>query len=164
MPPSPLRRVPHKASFADMKQPLPLCFALCSLVSLAACSQPAPPTDNAAMAAVGDGTPLVTRSVRIGSEGPTIAACPSISRVKDGGTQVYWAPGETRALKAKLAGAAQVALCEATADDAWFGVVFAAPGGDMDNCGISRAVADAREYQGPCRWGWIKGGTVRLGA
>ena len=23
---------------------------------------------------------------------------------------------------------------------------------------------NAREYQGPCRWGWIRGGTVRLGA
>lgn len=147
-----------------MKQTLALILALSMSLALTACSQPAPPPDNGVLASLGDGSPLATQPVRIGSEGPTIPACPSISRVKDGGTDVFWAPGETRAVKAKLAGSARVALCEATSDDAWFGVVFVAADGDLDNCGITRAVADAREYQGPCRWGWIRGGTVRLGA
>ena len=53
---------------------------------------------------------------------------------------------------------------QATDDDAWFGIVFAAPGTDEDMCGVGRSVSSAREYQGPCRWGWIRGGTVRLGA
>lgn len=100
----------------------------------------------------------------IGTEGPSLPACASNSRVKDGGTDVYWAPGEKRAVKARLAGGARVSLCEATDDDAWFGVVFVAPGTDPDMCGIGRSVPNAREYQGPCRWGWIEGGTVRLGA
>ena len=30
----------------------------------------------------------------------------------------------------------------------------------MVPCGVGRSVQSAREYQGPCRWGWIKGGTV----
>ncbi len=147
-----------------MKHRLPLLVIMpLSLASLAACSQPAPPPDNAALA-VTDLTPLASQPVRIGSEGITLEACPSVSRVKDGGTNVYWAPGETRAIKAKLAGGARVALCEATDDDAWFGVVFPAPGLDMDRCRVNKAVGSVREYQGPCRWGWIKGGTVRLGA
>jgi hypothetical protein len=83
---------------------------------------------------------------------PIMTACSSISRVKDGGTDVYWAPGETRAVKAKLAGGAKVSLCEAADNDAWFGVVFAAPGTDQDMCGVGKSVPNAREYQGPCRW------------
>ena len=103
-------------------------------------------------------------AVMIGTEGPSLPACASTSRVKAGGTDVYWAPGETRAVKAKLAGAMKVSVCEATDDDAWFGIVFAGPGIDEDMCGVGRSVANAREYQGPCRWGWIRGGTVQLGA
>mgnify|MGYP006210037931 CR=1 FL=1 len=109
------------------------------------------------------GEPLATRAVMIGTEGPSLPASASTSRVKAGGTDVYWAPGETRAVKAKLAGGTSVSLCEATDDDAWFGIVFAAPGGDPAYCDVTRPVRSAREYQGPCRWGWIKGGTVQLG-
>lgn len=147
-----------------MKQSLSLVAILASSFTLWGCSQPVPPAPNAVIQSVQDGEPLATRAVRIGSEGPKISACPSISRVQDGGTDLFWAPGETRAVKARLAAGARVALCEASDDDAWFGVIFAPPGGNMDLCGINRAVADAREYQGPCRWGWIRGGTVRLGA
>ena len=145
------------ASFGRMKHSLPMLLAL----SLAACSQPAPPADNAPAVA---GEPLATRAVMIGTEGPSLPACASTSRVKAGGTDVYWAPGETRAIKAKLAGGTKVSVCEATDDDAWFGVVFAPADFDPDLCGVGKPVANAREYQGPCRWGWIKGGTVLLGA
>ena len=136
---------------------LPLLLAL----SVAACSQPAPPPDNAPAVA---GEPLASRPVKTGTEGPELPACASTSRVKAGGTDVYWAPGETRAIKAKLAANMPVSLCEATDDDAWFGVVFPGPGGDPAFCDITRPVRAPREYQGPCRWGWIKGGTVQLGA
>ncbi|APW71629.1 hypothetical protein C3E99_18485 [Sphingopyxis sp. MG] len=129
---------------------------------LAGCSKPAPPPADNAPAVAGD--PIASRPVMVGTEGPSLPACSSVSRVKDGGTDVYWAPGETRAVKAKLAGGAPVSLCEATDDDAWFGVVFIAPGTDKDMCGVGKPVPAAREYQGPCRWGWIRGGTMRLGA
>ncbi|MCW5646299.1 MAG: hypothetical protein KIT23_03555 [Sphingopyxis sp.] len=143
-----------------MKQRSTFPLAALLTLALAACSQPAPPPENAPEVS---GEPLATRAVMIGTEGPSLPACSSISRVKAGGTDVFWAPGETRAIKAKLAGGARLSLCEATDDDAWFGVVFAAPGTDPDMCGVGRSVANAREYQGPCRWGWIRGGTVELG-
>ncbi len=148
------------ASFVGMKHASAFSLAALVAASLAACSQPAPPADNAPE--IG-GEPLATRAVMIGTEGPSLPACSSISRVKDGGTDVYWAPDETRAVKAKLAGGARVSLCEAAENDAWFGVVFAAPGTDPDMCGVGKSVPNAREYQGPCRWGWIRGGTVQLG-
>jgi len=160
-----LRRRAAAASFGGMTtlfalRPTCALFSL-SALALAGCSQPAPPPDNAKLAG---GAPIATRAVMIGTEGPTLPACSSISRVKDGGTDVYWAPGETRVAKARLAGGTPVSLCEAADDDAWFGIVFAAPGTDKDMCGVGKSVANAREYQGPCRWGWIRGGTVRLGA
>ena len=137
-------------------------FAAAPALFVAACSEAPPPPDNAAL---DDGGPAIaSRPVNVGSEGASLPACPSVSRVIEAGTEVYWAPGETRVVKARLAGGARVALCEATNDDRWFGVVFPAPGGDMDLCQVGRPVRDAREYQGPCRWGWIRGGTVRLGS
>lgn len=135
-------------------------LALVMTLSLAACSEAPPPPENIG---TDDGGPAIAaRAVMVGTEGPSLPACPSVSRVIDGGTDVYWAPGETRAVKAKLPGSARVALCQATDDDQWFGIIFPAAGGDIDLCQVGRSVADAREYQGPCRWGWIKGGTVRL--
>ena len=144
-----------------MKHSLPTPLAAALIASLAACSQPAPPADNAPVVA---GEPLASRAVKIGTEGPTLPACASTSRVKAGGTDIFWAPGETRAVKAKIGGGAKVWVCEATDDDAWFGVVFAGPRIDEDLGGVGRSVKSAREYQGPCRWGWIRGGTVQLGA
>jgi hypothetical protein len=132
------------------------------LFGVAACSEAPPPKDNAALN--DGGAAIATRPINIGTEGPSLPACPSVSRVIAAGTDVYWAPDETRVTKARLAGDVRVALCEATDDDRWFGVVFPAPGGDMDLCGVGRPVRTAREYQGPCRWGWIRGGTVRLGS
>ncbi|MFN7028288.1 MAG: hypothetical protein ACK4PC_02875 [Sphingopyxis sp.] len=143
-----------------MKQRTSLPLAALLTLALGACSQPAPPAENAPAVA---GEPLAVRAVMIGTEGPSLPACSSISRVKSGGTDVFWAPGETRAVKAKLAGGTNVSLCEAADNDAWFGIVFAAPGTDPDMCGVGKSVANAREYQGPCRWGWIRGGTVQLG-
>ncbi|MGL3822057.1 hypothetical protein [Sphingopyxis sp. R3-92] len=145
-----------RSPFARLALPSATLLAL----ALAGCSEAAPPIDNAPVVA---GEPLATRAVMIGTEGPSLPACSSISRVKPGGTDVYWAPGETRAVKAKLAGGEKVSLCEAAENDAWFGVVFTAPGTDPDMCGIGKSVPNAREYQGPCRWGWIRGGTVQLG-
>src|SRR3546814_17635268 len=48
-------------------------------LALAGCSQPAPPADNAKLAS---GEPLATRAVMIGTEGPSLPACSSISRVR----------------------------------------------------------------------------------
>ena len=137
-------------------------LALALLFTLAACSDAPPPRANGG--ADDGGAAIASRTVVVGSEGASLAACPSVSRVIDGGTDVYWAPDELRAIKAKLPAGARVALCQATDDDRWFGVVFPAIGGDIDLCQIGKSVASPREYQGPCRWGWIKGGTVRLGS
>lgn len=136
-------------------------FAVGTLALLTACSSAVPPEDNAPAV---DGEALATRPVLVGTEGPSLPACSSVSKVKEGGTDVYWAPNETRAVKAKLAAGAPISVCEAAEDDQWFGVVFPAPRTEPEMCGVSRSVASQQEYQGPCRWGWIKAGSVRLGS
>lgn len=138
--------------------------SLCSIAALSlvsACSTPAPPEDNAPAVS---GAALTVRPVQVGTEGPSLPACSSVSKVKEGGTDVYWAPNETRAVKAKLAAGSPISVCEAAENDEWFGVVFAAPRTEPEMCGVTRSVASQQEYQGPCRWGWIKAGSVRLGS
>src|SRR3546814_11972083 len=67
------------ASFTSMKHRIAPLLAALLLTALAACSQPAPPVDNAPEVA---GEPIATRAVMIGTEGPSLPACSSISRVK----------------------------------------------------------------------------------
>lgn len=144
----------------------PLPAGALALALLAGCSSAKPPADNGlTWQTKGAGGALASRPVKVGSEGPELPACPSISKVKAPGTTVYWAPDETRVGKATLPAGLPVALCEATPDDRWFGIIFPGPGadGDMATCGVARTVPDPTEYQGPCRSGWIRGGTLTLG-
>ena len=45
-------------------------------------------------------------------------------------------------------------MCEA--DGTWTGIVFPAFGQALDECYTATPVSSAREYQGPCRWGWVE--------
>ena len=45
----------------------------------------------------------------------------------------------------------------------WTGVVFPAPGQEPDDCLVTRHLRTARDYQGPCRWGWVRNGDVVAG-
>ena len=137
-----------------------MTMAATALFSLAACSNPPAAQDNAPAVS---GEPLAVRPVLVGTEGPSLPACSSLSKVKDGGTDIYWAPNETRAAKASLPAGASVSVCEAAENDQWFGIVFAAPRTEPEMCGVTRSVASQQEYQGPCRSGWIRAGSVRIG-
>src|SRR3546814_10765771 len=71
-----LRRDAAAASFRGVKQGLAPPLAALLTLSLDACSQPAPPADNAPALA---GDPSATRAVMIGTEGPSLPACSSRS-------------------------------------------------------------------------------------
>ncbi len=130
---------------------------LTAALLLGGCGAPPLPADNGAL---GDGPAIAARPVMIGTEGQSLAACASTTRIRDAGTDAYWSPDDLRVVKARLAGSTRVAVCEAAVGDTWFGVVFAPPGGDLGDCQVGKPVRDAREYQGPCRSGWIRGGNV----
>ncbi len=140
-----------------MNRPFPSALAAILLpLALTACSQPDAAQRDAANVAFdgmrgADGTlqPVPTRAVRIGLGGPRTPACRTTTI--NAATPVYWSP-EGGPVKAQVSG--EVAACDTA--DGFTGIVFAAPGQNFDACNIARPLRNAREYQGPCRWGWAR--------
>ena len=52
-------------------------------------------------------------------------------------------------------------LCDSSPDHQWQGVVYAAPGKDMD-CGVGTPIARKRPYRGPCTSGWVSSRFLEL--
>lgn len=129
-----------------------LAFALPALM-LAACGKP----DQAALAK-GDAAfkgqtvdgqlqPVVSRVVMVGGDAPN-GGCTTATT--ETALTVHWSASEGPA-KAELTG--DYLICEQA--EGWTGVVFPAFGQAVDECALTRRIP-RREYQGPCRWGWIQ--------
>ena len=131
-----------------------LAIALPALL-LAACGQP----DQAALSKADEAfkgqtvngrlQPVVSRVVMVGGDaqrgGCTVATTETM-------IPVHWST-TIGPVKAELTG--DYLVCEPT--DGWTGIVFPAFGQAVDECALTRRIP-RREYQGPCRWGWIEGG------
>lgn len=118
------------------------------------------------------------KPVRIGEGGPGFDAC--IAR----GTVVNVAPGDRVALRAAPLNAAaplesvsagtRLYVCTRSIDQRWLGVVILPPSpvaeasdsGAVkgDPCGVDTAVDSPRNYDGPCKSGWIPSALVRMHA
>ncbi len=142
-----------------MKQPAPLLvLALVFALPLAACGKP----DEAALAK-GDAAfkgqmvdgqlqAVASRPVMVGGDGDNADACASLAMPASGKLTVRWSASADGPPKAEVEGT--VARCET--DGAWTGIVFPAFGQEIDECYVSNSVSSPREYQGPCRWGWVE--------
>ena len=95
--------------------------------------------------------PIAARAVRIGLEGRNQPACAPLTTM-NGAPEVRWSNSAEGPVKTRVSG--DVAACETDGD--WTGIVFPAAGQDMDECAVGRTVNSPREYQGPCRWGWVE--------
>lgn len=115
------------------------------------------------------------RPVQIGFDGRRFAACASFGRVTNLG-----AGGEaTLTVRAAPAGSAEeidhiapgtgLAMCQKVGG--WIGIVYppavpAAEEGEeaeeLLDCGTGSPVPDARNYDGPCRSGWVREEYIRL--
>ncbi len=124
---------------------------------LTACSKP----DEAALAegdaafkgqmVDGELRAVAARAVMIGEGGPRTPACTGRATIAQGTPRtVHWSSTVGPA-KAEVIG--EVWRCET--DGAWTGIVFPAFGQDSDECRAEERLASPREYQGPCRWGWV---------
>lgn len=133
-------------------------LSLAAALTLSACSEGASPadleaSDTALKGVATDGAlaPVATRTVRVGLNGKDKAACGTPVALA-APVDVRWTNSAAGPAKARISG--DVAACEIDGD--WSGVVFPAVGQEMDDCAVAVAVRDEREYQGPCRWGWVE--------
>ncbi len=138
----------------------PALVALLATAALAtqACSKPneaeLAATDKALQGQVVDGqlAAVATRVVMVGGDGPRAPACATTLRPRDSAANAHWSPNRASPVKAGITG--EVASCER--EGGWVGVVFPAHGQDLADCLVATPVRSPREYQGPCRWGWVE--------
>lgn len=113
------------------------------------------------------------RPVRIGEGGPRFDACQSVGKVADlrsAELSVRIAPFDSAKEKDNLPEGQVVNICARSHDQQWLGIVYdnsaatAAEGvaaGPLD-CGVSSPVRSKRNYDGPCKSGWVESTFVKL--
>ncbi len=108
------------------------------------------------------------RPVRIGELGPNFAACNTVAATRDRGAgaeaalTVRTAPFEAARGTDRLPAGATFFVCSRSLDQKWFGIVYETGGAAAENCGVSRPVPTRRDYDGPCRSGWVSSTLVKL--
>jgi hypothetical protein len=108
------------------------------------------------------------RPVRIGELGPNFAACNTVATTRDrapgGGAAltVRTAPFEAARGTDRLPAGATFFVCSRSLDQKWFGIVYETGGAAAESCGVSRPVPARRDYDGPCRSGWVSSTLVKL--
>ena len=104
--------------------------------------------------------------VRIGELGSNFAACghAGTTRHLRAGEQlaVRAAPYEAAVEMGNVAAGAQFFICARSHDQRWMGIVYDASGTLAPSCGVASPVASRRNYEGPCRSGWVSSAFVKL--
>ena len=156
----------RRGQIGNMKQ-----ASLLLLAALAACGGEPIVTENVtggAPAARAEAEPIAPGAVpvRIGELGPNFAACSAAGTPRHiaagEGLQVRAAPFETAATSGSIPAAARFFVCTRSHDQRWFGVVYEEGGTLSPACGVSRPLAARRNYEGPCRSGWVASAFVKV--
>lgn len=117
------------------------------------------------------------RPVRIGLGGPRFDACQAVGRIQ--GLQgreldVLIAPFDTADKKDSIKQGQQVWICTRSHDQQWHGIVYDDATGDSlesgdaqanfgpGECGVSSPTRSKRNYDGPCKSGWVESNFVKL--
>lgn len=167
-----------------------LALSLISL-STAACSETTKVEDGLAEAQTDAANPTgrgeratidpAEKPVRIGLGGPRFDACQGVGRVqglRGRELDVRVAPFDSAKAKATISGGQQVWICTRSHDQQWMGIVYddgtpKATGDDTESaeesvrsspgdCGVSSPVRSKRNYDGPCKSGWVESNFVKL--
>ncbi|MET1111882.1 MAG: hypothetical protein ABWX67_10195 [Allosphingosinicella sp.] len=147
-----------------MRKPI---FFLC--LALSACGEPATVADPAARdneaiaeAAVTPGS----RPVRIGEYGANFRACGQAGTTRNlkagEALPVRFAPFENAGETGSVAVGARFFICSRSLDQKWFGIVFDEGGTLAERCGVSEPITRRRDYDGPCRSGWVQSAFVKV--
>ena len=106
------------------------------------------------------------RPVRVGFDGPDFDACGSYGVITglnpdgDNFLSVRAAPTSDAEELDRLTSGTGVSMCEQA--DGWIGIVYEASGAEGTGCGTGSPVPDVRDYDGPCRSGWVSQRFVEL--
>ena len=140
--------------------------ALAAALTLSACSEK---PDAAALekgdAALGgvevDGAlmPVQTRVVMVGKGGPDQPACSAVATPKAETLVVHWSTDDKAPPKDSQKG--DFLVCDSDGDQ-WTGIIFPTTGASYESCSVGTRLRNPREYQGPCRWGWVKTADITI--
>ena len=143
---------------------LPLGLALASCGDPAAIANRA--ADDVGNTAAADAVTAAARPVRIGELGPNFRACSAAGttrNLKAGETlPVRLAPFDNAGETGSVAAEARFFVCTRSLDQKWFGIVYDEGGTLADRCGVAEPVTRRRDYDGPCRSGWVQSAFVKL--
>ena len=138
-------------------------------LALSACGEPAVVANRSADRNEVSEAAVVTpgsRPVRIGELGPNFSACNAARTtrsLKAGETlPVRSAPFENADESGSVASGARFFICTRSHDQKWFGIVADEDGTLAERCGVSEPVTRRRDYEGPCRSGWVASAFVKL--
>jgi hypothetical protein len=106
------------------------------------------------------------RPVRIGELGPNFAACSAAGTTRNlkagEALPVRWAPFDNARESGSVPGRARFFICARSLDQKWFGIVYDEDGSLADRCGVAEPVTRRRDYDGPCRSGWVQSAFVKV--
>jgi hypothetical protein len=148
-----------------MRKPILLLF-----LPLAGCGDPATVEERsqpdgeppAAAAVVTPGA----RAVRIGELGANFRACGAAGTTRNlrpgEALPVGSAPFDNAGETGRVAAGARFFICTRSLDQKWFGIVFDEGGTLAERCGVSEPVVRRRDYDGPCRSGWVESAFVKV--
>ena len=106
------------------------------------------------------------RPVRVGFDGPEFDACGGYGEIEglnpdgDNFLSVRAAPDVDAEELDRLSSGTGVSMCEQA--DGWIGIVYEASGASGAQCGTGSPVPSVRDYDGPCRSGWVSERFVKL--
>lgn len=140
-----------------------LCLAMASCGDPVAVGNRAAGDDGNAAA---DTVTAAARPVRIGELGPNFAACAAAGttrNLKPGeALTVRSAPFDNSAESGSVSAGARFFICTRSHDQKWFGIVHDEDGSLSGRCGVAEPVTRRRDYDGPCRSGWVQSAFVKV--
>ena len=138
-------------------------------LGLASCGDPVAVSNRVAGEdgnAAADTLTAAARPVRIGELGPNFAACSAAGttrNLKAGEVlPVRSAPFENAAESGSVPALARFFICTRSHDQKWFGIVHDEDGKLAERCGVAEPVTRRRDYDGPCRSGWVQSAFVKV--
>lgn len=107
---------------------------------------------------------VVAAPVRIGEAGPAFRACQAAGTPRAPGAPlpVRAGPFDAAPTIGSVAPDASFFVCTRSIDQRWLGIVYDPGGALSPGCGVSAPVPARRNYDGPCRSGWVASASVRL--